>query len=147
MKLQTQIAMLQREIEKQNAEISQMKSEQQEISALREALYAAQEQDEGVVNVEIQVREIPNGVICIGGTSAWARAMKERIPSVGFYPVDVSVQNSTVRNASEVWFRADYISHSDFYRVINITRQCGIPVHYFSGQNLDRSELEIRQVW
>lgn len=146
LKLQTQIAMLQREIEKQNAEISQMKSEQQEISALREALYAAQEQDEGVVNVGIQVREIPNGVICIGGTSAWARAMKERISAVSFYPVGVSIQNSTVRNASEVWFRADYISHSDFYRVINITRQCGIPVHYFSGQNLDRSEMEIRQV-
>lgn len=146
LKLQTQIAMLQREIEKQNAEILQMKSEQQEISALREALYAAQEQDDEPISAETQVREIPDGVICIGGTSAWAGAMKERIPAISFYPVGVSIQNSTVRSASEVWFRADYISHSDFYRIISVTRQYGIPVRYFSGQNLDRSEAEIRRV-
>ena len=35
------------------------------------------------------------------------------------------------RSADEIWFQPNCISHADYYKIIGISRRCGIPIRYF----------------
>lgn len=78
-------------------------------------------------------RIIHDGVVVVGGHPAWARRLTERFPSIRAYPHGTTCPESVIRSASELWIQAAYMSHTEFYDVIDVARGCGISVHYFSG--------------
>jgi hypothetical protein len=67
------------------------------------------------------------------GKSRAARRLTERFPSIRAYPHGTTCPESVIRSASELWIQAAYMSHTEFYAVIDVARGCGISVHYFSG--------------
>lgn len=119
--------------EMESAIRQQEKDAQKSFAAIQAHEADAQEEaQESTVGTQ-SPRIIPDGVVVVGGHTAWARRLTERFPSVRAYPHGTTCPESVIRSASELWIQAAYMSHTEFYAVIDVARGCGISVHYFSG--------------
>lgn len=136
------IAELTRKLDAAEAELEERSGDAQELAALREALYAAQ--TDAPMPIEDNIRSVPDGVLSLGGTEAWARQMRSELPQVVFLPADVSWTDAQVRDAAELWVQASYYSHSQYYRAMRLARQYKVPVYYYSGTSVGRCVEEIR---
>lgn len=132
--LEAAIRQQEKDAQKSFATIQAHEADAQELSALRDALWRSAQEDAQESTVGTQSpRIIPDGVVVVGGHPAWARRLTERFPSIRAYPHGTTCPESVIRSASELWIQAAYMSHTEFYAVIDVARGCGISVHYFSG--------------
>lgn len=133
--LESAIRQQEKHAQKSFAAIQAHEADTQELTALRDALWRSAQEDtqEAAPDDTQSPRIIPNGVVIVGGHPAWARRLTERFPSVRAYPHGTTCPESVIRSASELWIQAAYMSHTEFYAVIDVARGNGIPVHYFSG--------------
>lgn len=111
----------------------QEKDAQKSFAALQAHEADAQEDTQEAPGDTQRPRIIPDGVVIVGGHPAWARRLTERFPSIRAYPHGTTCPENVIRSASELWIQAAYMSHTEFYAVIDVARGCGISVHYFSG--------------
>ena len=116
-----------------------------EIAQLQEQNHLLRQyiQDEGEPAAAEEGTEVPLDaalkarVVVIGGTTAWQSIVKERAEN--FVCVDIkddTFDTRIINNADAVVFKIDYLSHKQFYRVIDIIRKKKIPVVYCSN-NID----------
>ena len=132
--LEAAIRQQEKDAQKSFAALQAHEADAQELTALRDALWrSAQEDTQEAPDDTQSPRIIPDGVVIVGGHSAWARRLTERFPSIRAYPHGTTCPENIIRSASELWIQAAYMSHTEFYAVIDIARTCGIPVNYFSG--------------
>lgn len=133
-KAKQRAAAAEKRIAELEAAIRQQEKDAQELTALRDALWrSAQEDTQEAPGDTQRPRIIPDGVVIVGGHPVWARRLTERFPSIRAYPHGTTCPESVIRSASELWIQAAYMSHTEFYAVIDVARGCGISVHYFSG--------------
>lgn len=143
-KVQADLDAAMRKIEGLQKEIDSTEGDRQELAALRSALYRAESAEE--VREERRFREVPEGVISLGGADTWLNEMRERFPMVKFISPDASFADSDIRGASEVWFQAAYIGHKQFYKAIGIARANNVPVRYFSSTGVGRCAEDLVRI-
>lgn len=132
--LEAAIRQQEKDAQKSFAALQTHEADAQELTALRDALWrSAQEDTQEAPGDTQRPRIIPDGVVIVGGHPVWARRLTERFPSIRAYPHGTTCPESVIRSASELWIQAAYMSHTEFYAVIDVARGCGISVHYFSG--------------
>ena len=117
-------------------QLAEQAADQQELAALRDALYRMSTPYEG--KNELKQRELPERIVSIGGPNTWIALMKEQLPSVRFFPPDVSLQEDVIRSAAELWIYTEYIGHSMYYRAVDVAKLSGVPIKYWPGSNLQR---------
>lgn len=113
----------------------QIELQEKELADLREAIYILENgsKDEATVDTAIRYPYTTTGkIISFGGHDAWLKEMRKKLPNVMFIAPDSLPNIDLIRNADAVWLQTNCLSHSDFFRVINIVRQNGIPLRYFS---------------
>lgn len=126
-----------------SAQLELFESYKQECAALREALYRSTEHiiepkaDEKPKHLPDDLR-----IVCIGGHNRWITAMKTLLP-LTYIPADVTPDMAVIRNASAVWFFAEYMSHRQFTPIIECCRTNRVPVYYFSRSGAERCAEEI----
>lgn len=132
--MESAIRQQEKDAQKSFAALQTHEADAQELTALRDALWrSAQEDTQEAPGDTQRPRIIPDGVVIVGGHPVWARRLTERFPSIRAYPHGTTCPESVIRSASELWIQAAYMSHTEFYAVIDVARGCGISVHYFSG--------------
>lgn len=116
-----------------------------ELASLRSALYLADQQDEDDgVTIEKATREIPKGLVFLGGLPQWRAEMAQRIPDAKLIPADVTLPEDMIRAASELWIEPSYLGHSSYYRAVAVAKAAGVPIRYFPGRNAERCVQAIK---
>lgn len=122
-------------------ELASKAGDSSELAALREALFNASERSAHVEMPKIQ-RELPEGVIAIGGHPTWARQIEDAT-GIRCWPAGTTCPASVVSSASEIWIQASYMAHSDYYAAINRARTGNIRVRYFSSTGVTSCVSEL----
>ena len=113
----------------------QIELQAKELADLREAVYLLENDtiSETPVDESIHYPYATSGkIISFGGHETWLKEMRKKLPNVMFISPDSLPNIDLIRHADTVWLQTDCLSHSDFYRIINIVHQNGIPLRYFS---------------
>ncbi|MBR5375791.1 MAG: hypothetical protein IK139_00765 [Lachnospiraceae bacterium] len=123
--------------------------QQKELSALREHVYNLTEDDEARETVSVEeMRKYLNTlhIIIVGGHKNWQQKMKHEFPDWTFIDATVSgtVETSVVDKADRVYFFTDTISHSTYYRYMNVVRERNLDFGYIHGVNIGNN---IRQIY
>lgn len=122
--------------------LAEHEGDAQELAALRSALYRAEEEPEEPP-APTAVAPPSQRIVCIGGHQRWIVQMRDALPDVKFIPADVTLDYNVLDECDAVWFRADYMSHTQYTPAIDICRTRHIPVYYFSGRGAERCIAEI----
>ena len=113
----------------------QIELQEKELSDLREAVYLLKNNtiNEAPADESIRYPYATSGkIVSFGGHDTWLKEMRKKLPNVMFIAPDSLPNIDLIRNADIVWLQTNCLSHADFFRIINIVRQNGIPLRYFS---------------
>ena len=121
----------------------------EELISLRDHVYRSTEQDEAPAAVSPEEMErviAARRIVIIGGHSNWTYKLKNRFRKWVF--LDPKVSGSTDGNllnkADRVFFFTEIISHSTYYRFVNLVREREIPFGYIHSINIENN---IRQIY
>lgn len=136
--LSERVEALERENTRLTRELETHESDDQELVALREALYEAVNASprEECPLKSTPVRSLPDRVIVIGGTETFCRPLSE--VGARTYPVGKPCPPAVISGAREVWFQVSGLPHSEFYPAISAAREHRVPVYYFSSTGSKR---------
>ena len=70
--------------------------------------------------------------VVFGGHPSWMREIRPLLPGVRFISKDMRPDAELIRHAETVWLQSNALSHADYYKIIGIVRENGIPIRYFS---------------
>ena len=101
----------------------QIELQAKELADLREAVYLLENDtiSETSVDESIHYPYVTSGkIISFGGHETWLKEMRKKLPNVMFISPDSLPNIDLIRNADTVWLQTNCLSHSDFYRIINI---------------------------
>lgn len=84
-------------------------------------------------------------IVVIGGHSNWVSKVKSRFPDWVFVSPDASGTPDVdiVDKADHVYFFTDTISHSAYYRFMNVVRERKVGFGYIHGVNIDKNTRQI----
>lgn len=126
----------------------QYEAEHAELVALREHVYSMTEiPEESGISIDDMKRMLSSKkLVIIGGNSNWVLKLKELFPDWVFVGAGRSgtIDEHILDNADFVYFFTDTMSHSVYYRFIQMVRNNNLPFAYIHGVNLD---LNIRQMY
>ena len=122
----------------------QLDSDRKELVALREHVYSLTENDEADTTVSVdEMKEYLNSlrVIIVGGHSNWRQKMKQEFKDWVYIEPSVSgtLEASVVDKADYVYFFTDTISHSTYFKYMNIVKEHGVDFGYIHGVNIDNT--------
>ncbi len=113
----------------------QIELQAKELADLREAVYLLKNDTISEMPADESIRypyATSGKIVSFGGHDKWLKEMRKKLPNVMFISPDSLPNIDLIRHADTVWLQTDCLSHSDFYRIINIVHQNGIPLRYFS---------------
>ena len=127
----------------------QLDAANRELAALRSYVYnlTEEEQPESKVSLEDMIEAVGKlRIVIIGGHSNWVSKIKNQFPNwicirpeaSGTPDVDI------VDKADHVYFFTDTISHSAYFRFMNVVRERKIGFGYIHGVNIEKN---IRQIY
>ena len=123
---------------KYELELKTLRMEHRELSDLRELVFNSALPEEERDRRERVREEIAypyqtrKRTVIFGGSEAWLKAIRPMFPGVRFVDPDNYVFNpDIVRNADVVWIQNNCISHTQFGKIVGITRRLGIQLRYF----------------
>jgi len=142
--LKAELARMDKEIRKKDAEIAAGKPDKRELAELRETLYHVlnqkdtdlQAEPEETPDIKFPFTDLPDGILIFGGYDQWRNRMQENFPTVRFVPADYRYDTSIIRNASCIWVHSGYISHPTYYRILTDARAAGVEVHFFRSHSV-----------
>ena len=135
-------------VKENNIMKNQIEADRLELTALREHVYNLTERDDdrdimSIEDMKKAVREFR--IIIIGGHSKWRQKMKQEFP--GWTYVDATVSGSLdpgiVIKADRVYFFTETISHSTYFKYINVIKDRGVDFGYIHGVNIDNTVRKI----
>ena len=134
-----------RKLAEENKQLKeQLDSEHTELVALRDHVYSLTEEDN--VRDETLVEEMKADlkdlrIIIIGGHSNWRQKMKQEFPDWVYIDASVSgtLEASIVDSADHVYFFTDSISHSTYYKYMNVVKEHGVDFGYIHGVNIENT--------
>lgn len=134
----------------ENAKTCRDQSEEmsRELSALRDYVYNLTEDDSPEQSVSMdKMKEIlaEKHIVIIGGHSNWVSKMKKEFPRWVFVNPEASGSTDTniVDKADYVYFFTDTISHSKYYRFMNVVREHKVDFGYIHGVNIEKTIQKI----
>ena len=122
---------------------NELECDHTELVALREHVYNLTEDD---VNDTVPIGDMTEylkklRIIIIGGHSNWVNKMKACFPDWEYISPSAtgSIAPSIVEHADYVYFFTDTISHSAYYRYVNVVRERNISFGYIHGVNIENN--------
>ncbi len=119
-----------------------------ELVVLRDHVYNLTEEDNvsdeiPVEDMKIFLKELR--IIIIGGHKNWRRKMKQEFPDWTYVDASVSgtLEASIVDNADYVYFFTDTISHSTYFKYMNVVKEHGVNFGYIHGVNIENNVRKI----
>ncbi|MBQ3264598.1 MAG: hypothetical protein IJH07_02350 [Ruminococcus sp.] len=76
--------------------------------------------------------------IVFGGHSTWLKAIRPLLPDVRFIEPSAQPNTGLILNADVVWIQTNALSHSDFYKIIDVVRKHNIELHYFTYASAEK---------
>ena len=119
----------------------ELDSVSRELAALRNHVYNLTEEDTtddiSYENMKDYLKTLH--IVIIGGHTKWVAKMKTEFPEWKFVNATVSgaADTAIVDKADYVFFFSDTISHSTYYRYLNILRERKISFGYIHGVNME----------
>ena len=102
--------------------------------------------DETVSVEEMKAFLEPLRVIIVGGHDKWRKKMKQELPDWIYVDATVSgtLEASIVDKADHVYFFTDTISHSTYFKYMNVVKDRNVDFGYIHGVNIENN---IRQMY
>ncbi|HAE17435.1 MAG TPA: hypothetical protein DCG51_12950 [Erysipelotrichaceae bacterium] len=108
------------------------KQEHEELSRLREVVFAAQNPEEDVPDHRIELPfEVSERVVVCGGHDSFIRQFSQMITGNVRILSNVRINEDLIKNAKMVWIQTNAISHSDYYKITDLCRKNDVPMYYF----------------
>ncbi len=122
----------------------QLETQQKELTALRDHVYNLTEEDEVRESISVgEMREYLKTlrIIIIGGHKNWRQKMKQEFPDWTYVDASVSgsIEVSVVDRADHVYFFTDTISHSTYFKYMNVVKEHGVDFGYIHGVNIENN--------
>lgn len=116
-----------------NTELSELRS------MIRESI---DREEESPVSVAFPY-SVNKRTVIIGGHQSWMNAMKPLIVNARYIAASEQPNTAVILNAEVVWIQTNAISHSSFYKIIDVIRRNHIPVCYFSYSSAEKCAEQI----
>lgn len=117
--------------------------EQEELEALRKYVRSLEEEqkEEEVSLDEMKAALQEHKIAVIGGNQNWVKKLAQAFPGWRFISATVSptVSGTSIQSMERIFFFTDTLSHSSYYKFMQIARNGGIPFSYIHGVNLDEN--------
>lgn len=125
----------------------QYQTEHLELVELRRHLYMLSEED--LEDQEYDLQETINRlhdykVTVIGGHSNWVQKLKGMLPGWTFIKPQVSdvINEKNILNTDYVYFFTDFLSHSTYYRYMNVVRKNNLKFGYIHSVNTESNIIQ-----
>ena len=119
--------------EKLEAEHRSVKADRDELAKLREAIFLSRNQEEEIPSKEIELPyEMEDRIVICGGHDSFIKQFSQLITGNVRYLSNVRINEELIRGASSVWLQTNAMSHSDYYKIMDLCRRNSIPVNYFT---------------
>lgn len=119
----------------------------QELKDLREIVFNSRENIEQTpekeTEAEFPVRITDRKIVSFGGFESWLKTMKEYLPDVKFVSPDVIPNTELIRNSDEIWIQTNCMSHSPFYKIINIAKENKKIIRYFKYSSPKKCAVQL----
>ena len=76
--------------------------------------------------------------VVFGGHLSWLKAIRPLLPNVRFIEPSAQPNTSLIMNAEVVWIQTNALSHSDFYKIIDVVRKHKIELRYFEYSGAEK---------
>lgn len=108
----------------------------QELAELRNIVFnreneVAEEETEEETKISLPY-SVKKRTVSFGGHPGWLKSMKEYLPDVRFISPDMLPNTMLLRAAEVIWIQPNCISHSDYYRIINVAKEYKVKIHYYA---------------
>ena len=129
---QLEIDRMKKALHEKDVELAQLQEQNQ---LLRQYISDESREIDAEVEEPISIEDALNAkVVVFGGTTAWQASVRQRAENYVCVDVkDTVFDTKIIDKADAVVFKVDYLSHSQFYRVIDKVRKKKIPVVYCSN--------------
>ena len=124
----------------QNAKLSEKlekayrdaQSDKDELAKLREAIFLLQNPESEIPDETVPLPfEVKRRVVICGGHDSFIKQFNQLITGNVRYLNNVKINEELIRNADEIWIQTNAISHSDYYKIVNLCRKSKQPLNYF----------------
>ena len=109
-------------------------NDRRELAELRELLFCRDCPEEDAA-AEIKAIGFPvhteRNILVYGGHDSWLREIRKKLPDVRFIQKESKVDPQLVRNADEIWFQTNSLSHKLYDAVTQHASRNQVPVRYF----------------
>lgn len=109
--------------------------ERQELTDLRELVFcqcAGSEPEQEDTKMEQFPYQVTRRTFIIGGRDNWQNSIRSLLQGVDLFKVDANITSGMARRADVIWFQTNYISHAYYNKVIDIARNAGASIRYFT---------------
>ena len=111
--------------------------DRQELAELRSFVFAEDEDIEDISEENSRKVEFPytvkNKTIVFGGRVSSTTSMKAMLEgNIRFMDHHMLPSSDIVKNSVCIWIQAKCIAHKNCFRILDLARANGIPIHYFS---------------
>lgn len=129
-------------------ELKSLRQEHRELADLREIVFNREqgEQDDKESKTIDFPYSLQKRTVIFGGHESFLKTLRQLIPDAKYIDVDnYSFSPDIVRNADVVWVQNNYISHSQYGKILNITRHYGIQLRYFTYASAEKSARQLAE--
>jgi len=76
--------------------------------------------------------------VVFGGHDSWSKIIRPLLPKVRFVNAFAKPEQDLIMYADTVWIQNNAISHSAYYKIMNVARTHKIPVKYFTYASAEK---------
>ena len=149
-KLQSSLYDITRQLNDEKKKLKQYENnsslEHQELIDLRNLVYKLQNDSirEEVIKQDIELPyRVNNKLTILGGTVSWQKSMKELILGARIIDNNTNFDINVIKNSDCIWIQVNGLSHSFFYKAIDVIRKYNIPLNYFNNKGAESCAREI----
>ena len=108
-------------------------SNRQELADLRELVFSmSSDEPETPSDCTMDYpQHTTRNILVFGGHPSWYNEIRQRLPDVRFYRHESKPDRQMIRNADEIWFQPNALSHKLYDAVTDCAAGHAIPIRYF----------------
>lgn len=107
--------------------------DRQELADLRELVFSMTTEETEALSDCTMVfpQHTMRNILVFGGHPSWFREIRQKLPDVRFYRHETKPDRQMIRNADEIWFQTNALSHKLYDAVTDCAAGYPIPIRYF----------------
>lgn len=125
------------EVKQLREQLSEMQAaadrDRQELADLRELAFSisSEEQETESHCTTDFPQHTTRNILVFGGHPSWFREIRQKLPDVRFFRRETKPSHQMIRNADEIWFQTNALSHTLYDAVTDCAAGSPIPIRYF----------------